>query len=250
MALIDKEPVCACGCVWVCVCSSRSTQLRLYASPLCVCFVWVCVWEKEKTERERESCDSTVFLSWRHFLPSSNLSVYQAKMLSERLLRQLDNTPSTCTHTHLLPSYQHPSSQHPFKQPSPVIYRKAHKHIRKIKHPFLFTYTCSLRCWLSAVLSWGVVAGAHGVLRCEKGGKKGRRHNNILYQQTSTLPSLVIQMPSTRRPNVFTQRLTLLAAKLGLRFGLRSEAAATFCGVGFKSKRKKTWCFIRHTVFG
>lgn len=120
-------------CVHVGVCTFRPPQLCL-----CVCislcayvflfaFVNMCVWERENTLRE--SFDSTAFLSSRHLLPSPNLSVYQAKMLSERLLRQLDNPPNMHTYT-LSPASKHPSSQHPSQQPSPVIYRTAHKHAK------------------------------------------------------------------------------------------------------------------------
>lgn len=59
----------------------------------------------------------TAFFSWRHLLPSLNLSVYQAKGFSKRLLRQLDNPPFPIHTPYRLP----PSSQHPA---CPIIYRK------------------------------------------------------------------------------------------------------------------------------
>lgn len=179
--------LCLCVCLCVCVC-------------ICKCAL---VWVRKRKGKHSESdrFDSTSFLSWRHLLPSSNLSVYQAKMLSKRLLRQLDNPPATCTCTHFPLSSQHPFSQHPSQQPSPIINRKAHKHTQKTQTCFhLHTLP------LSAVLSWGGVAGTHRGLRWEKGREKGRRHNNRVYHQTSTLPLLVIQTPSTRGPNVITQR--------------------------------------------
>lgn len=58
-------------------------------------FTNVYVRGKGKKIQPGKSFDSTAFLSWRHLLPSSNLSVYQAKMLSERLLRRLDNPTTT-----------------------------------------------------------------------------------------------------------------------------------------------------------
>ena len=101
--------------------------------------VCVCIRECEREKTLSESFDSTVFLSWRHLLPSSNLSVYQAKMLGKRLLRQLDNTTPTHTHTQTFPHppSQHPPSQHLCQQPNPIIYRKVHKHTQITQTPML-----------------------------------------------------------------------------------------------------------------
>lgn len=124
--------------------------------PLCVCFVLafvsvhVCV--REKTLRE--SFDSTAFLSWRHLLPSSNLSVYQAKMLSERLLRQLDNTHPPNTHTYafspILPASLFPASLSTAEPNN--IQKSTQTHTKNHKHPCLLSYTPSLRRPLSAML--------------------------------------------------------------------------------------------------
>lgn len=175
---------------------------------LCLC-KWACVRVRERGRENtvRESFDSTAFLSWRHLLPSPNLSVYQAKMLSETLLRQLDNPPLDM-HTYALSPILAASivsaslstaKPNNIQKSTQTHTKNTNTHASSPTHP-------PLRCPLSAVLSRGSVAGTHRGLRCEKEGKKGRRHNNRLYHQTSTLPSLVIQTPSTRGPNVFTQR--------------------------------------------
>lgn len=61
------------------------------------------------------------------------------------------------------------------------------------------------------------------------------------YQQTSTLPSLVIQIPLTTRPNVFALRLShsqlpnwVCASVYEVR-----QLPNVFCGAGFQSKRNK-----------
>lgn len=72
--------------------------------------------------------------------------------------------------------------------------------------------------------------------------KKGRRHNNILYQQTSTLPSLVIQIPSTRRPNVFTQRSSrTFSCQIGftLQFTKRSSCQVLQSWLPVKKEKTK-----------
>lgn len=65
--------------------------------------------------------------------------------------------------------------------------------------------------------------------------KKGRRHNNRLYHQTSILLSLVIQTASTTGPNVFTQR----------------DSHTFSCQIlqsWLPLKMKKAWCFKRCSV--
>lgn len=85
-----------CDCTYLSLCTFHSV-LRVHF--LCV---WVCA-GVEYRGREipvKESFDFTGFLSCGHLLPSSNLFVYEAKMHSERPLRQLDNPPHTHTHSH------------------------------------------------------------------------------------------------------------------------------------------------------
>lgn len=132
MGLTDKEPMRACGgalknvCVFVgllsCVCVCAFVSMFCFAFCL---HLWICVSVCVRENTVRESFDTTAFLSWRHLQPSSNLSVYQAKILSERLLRQLDNPPHNPPnhHTHTHP---HNSSCNPLNT-SPTTYREAQK---------------------------------------------------------------------------------------------------------------------------
>lgn len=115
VGLLDCVRFCVSLCVYVCICECAL----------------VCVRKRKHRERERESFDSTAFLSWRHLLPSPNLSVYQAKMLGKRLLRQQDN-PCVNTHTHThIRTFLHPPGipllSFPLKSQA-IIYRAAHKH--------------------------------------------------------------------------------------------------------------------------
>lgn len=152
---------------------------------LCEClvfaFVCVCVRERDGGGGHRKLCFHCIFLL-EVFLPSSNLCVYQAKMLSKRLLRQLDNTPSTCTLSSILPASLHtakPSDTH--TQPFLLIYLLA----QTPAECSAILRCCGRRIW--SLKMW-----------------KGRRNNNNFYQQTSTGASLVIQMLSTRRHDSHT----------------------------------------------
>lgn len=159
------------GCSKKCVCIRRSTQLCVcvcaFVSMFCFAFclhLWICVSVCVRENTVRESFDTTAFLSWRHLQPSSNLSVYQAKMLSERLLRQLDNPPHNPPnhHTHTpTPFFLQPSQHKPNN-----IQRSTKGQAQNHKHPCLFTYTHSFQH--SAAASWGSVANTHGGLRCKR----------------------------------------------------------------------------------
>lgn len=236
VALIDKDPMCACGSAWVCVYTSRSARLCLCVSPYVHMFFlclhsWVCAWKKEREHWERA-------LIPLHFSPGGICYLIRIPVFIKLRCSVRGCWGNLHTYTYTFSPSQHPSSQHHSQQPSSILYRKHINTHKYHKHPCLFSYTSSLRRLLKALLSWGGVAGTHIDLRCEREGKKGRRHNNRHYQQTVTLPSLVIQRPEDL---MFSLRdtLTLSAAKLGLRLGIQRTAAAKFCRVGSQSKWRK-----------
>lgn len=180
---------------------------------LCILFfswicIWECVWDREGESTEKWSFDFTAFLSCRYLLPSSNLFVYQAKMLSERLLRELDNPYNTQTLSSTKHAQMHISLYLPASLFSASFSAAKPSNVQKrtqtrCHQPHTLTYAPSLRCLLSAALCLGCVAGSHWGLTCETEGlKKG--YITAYYQQTSTLLSLVIQKLLTRSANVFS----------------------------------------------
>lgn len=224
------------SCVYVCMFCISNCECEL-----------VCV----RQRKHIESFDSTAFLSWRHLLPSPNLSVYQAKMLSKRLLRQLDNTtppppPQHVHHTDFLPSSQHPAAKPNNTQKRTQTHKK-----NTITHASSPTHPPS-DFTLSAVLSWGNVAGTSKGLRYERGGflKKGRRHNNRL-NQTSTLHLLVIRLFKVCLPEdpAFLHRDThTFSCQIVFAPRFTKWSSCQILQSWLPIKQKKAWSIKRHTV--